>query len=545
MKFFTTIRFKFTLWYLAILGVLLILLASGVYFTLSLTLYRNLDESLQFRAQQLTNFRDIISIVASGTFEEEIGEIVAFYFYSNGEMKTISNKRHEFSIHTDFIKKILSGQNSFSTIQTDHSGTLRVYARQYIPDNPRIDPEIFFPEPRIRPGRIDRRNRPGEDDPNHWERYERKPEDHRHQRDRIDRQPEDHNRQRGQFDKPPEDFSRPRNQYYRPVDSNHPVEAHETALIVARPTKDTDLALKRLLQILLIAVPLTLVFAGGGGMFLAGRAFKPVDEITKTARDIEATDLSRRINVQTRDELGRLAETLNQMIERLEKAFHRQKEFTGDASHELRAPLAVIQAEATLALLKERSGSAYQKSLKTISHESENMTSIINQLLTLARADAGKERLSFTTFNLADLLKDVCTDMEVVCLEKGIDFTMNSFKPLYIRGDVRNLRSLMHNLLTNAIRYTASGGLISVDLQKEKNMALISVADTGIGIPSKELSLIFDRFYRVDKARSRETGGSGLGLAICKHIVYSHGGTIEVESQMDMGSTFYVRLPLR
>jgi len=279
-------------------------------------------------------------------------------------------------------------------------------------------------------------------------------------------------------------------------------------------------------------------------MFLARRAFKPVDQIAKTAREIEEKDLSRRIDVQTKDELGRLAATLNQMIDRLEKAFKRQKEFTGDASHELRAPLAVIQAEVTLSLQKDRGKQAYQKSLEIVSQEADHMGVIINQLLTLARADSGKEQLQFTKINLAKFLQDLCTDIEILCQEKGLTLQLDYFENLFINGDSRSLRNLVDNLLTNAIRYTATGGMISVALLRKKNMAVISIADTGIGIPSDELPFIFERFYRVDKARSREDGGSGLGLAICKHIVNTHGGSIEVESQIQKGSTFHVKLPV-
>jgi len=270
-----------------------------------------------------------------------------------------------------------------------------------------------------------------------------------------------------------------------------------------------------------------------------------VDKIAQTAREIEESDLSRRINVNTKDELGRLAATLNEMIGRLEKAFQRQKQFTSDASHELRAPLAVIEAESSLALQKERPSSDYQRSLEIISQESKQMSSLIDQLLTLARADAGKEQWNFTEVNLGKLISNLSTDVEVLCQEKGLNFQLGQTQDLVVKGDEARLRELFMNLLDNAIRYTPSPGTVSISLRREGQMAVVAITDTGVGIPAEDMPFIFERFYRVDKSRSRAEGGSGLGLAICRHIAEAHGGKIEVESQVGAGSTFSVWLPLQ
>ena len=278
-------------------------------------------------------------------------------------------------------------------------------------------------------------------------------------------------------------------------------------------------------------------------MFLARRAFKPVDQISQTARDIGERDLSQRIEVNTQDELGRLASTLNQMIERLQKAFKRQQQFTGDASHELRTPLAVIQAESSLALQKERSASAYQKSLETITQEAHYMSSIIDRLLTLARADDGKDQLAFQEVNLGKLIQDLGTDAEILCQEKGLGFQLGETRDLVVKGDEAMLRQLFFNLLDNAIKYTPSGGTVSVSSLTEGQMAVVAITDTGIGMAPEDIPLIFERFYRVDKARSRVGGGTGLGLAISQRIAEAHGGKIEVESQVGKGSTFTVSLP--
>jgi len=315
-------------------------------------------------------------------------------------------------------------------------------------------------------------------------------------------------------------------------------------LVIGRSTRQIDQALHGLVRTLVIAVPLALAVAAGGGIFLARRALKPVDKIAQTAQEIEENDLSQRINVNTKDELGRLAATLNAMIGRLERAFQRQKQFTSDASHELRAPLAVIEAESSLALQKERSPGDYQQSLETISQESKQMSLLIEQLLTLARADAGKEQWNFAEVNLGRLITNLSADVEVLCQEKGLTCQLGQIQDLVIKGDEGRLRELFMNLLDNAIRYTPAAGTVSISLRQEGQQALVAIKDTGVGIPTEDIPFIFERFYRVDKSRSRAEGGTGLGLAICRYIAEGHGGKIEVESQVGVGSTFSVWLPL-
>jgi len=232
------------------------------------------------------------------------------------------------------------------------------------------------------------------------------------------------------------------------------------------------------------------------------------------------------------------------MIGRLERAFQRQKQFTSDASHELRAPLAVIQAESSLALQKERPPSDYRQSLETISQESKQMSLLTDQLLTLARADAGKEQWNFTEVDLGSLITNLSADVEVLCQEKGLSCQLGQTQDSVIKGDEARLRELLMNLLDNAIRYTPAPGIVSISLRLEGQMAVVAVTDTGIGIPAEDIPFIFERFYRVDKSRSRAEGGTGLGLAICRHIAEAHGGKIEVESQVGVGSTFSVWFPL-
>jgi heavy metal sensor kinase len=327
--------------------------------------------------------------------------------------------------------------------------------------------------------------------------------------------------------------------------SGLPLSTQPGALIIGRSTKQIDQTLHGLVRTLIIVVPLALALAAGGGIFLARRALKPVDKIAQTAQKIGEVDLSQRINVNTKDELGRLAATLNEMIERLDKAFRRQKQFTSDASHELRTPLAVIEAESTLALQKERPSSDYQQSLEIISQESRQMSSLIDQLLTLARADAGKEQWNFTEVDLGKLISNLSTDVEILCQEKGLSFQLGQTQDLVVKGDETRLRELFMNLLDNAIRYTPAPGTVSISFRREGQMAVVAIMDTGVGIPAEDIPFIFERFYRVDKSRSHAEGGSGLGLAICQHIAEVHGGKIEVESQVGAGSTFSVWLHLQ
>ena len=544
MNLIHTIKFRFTLWYLSVLSLLLVLLGGGVYFTLSRVLHRNLDNSLKIRAEQLANFRDIIPIIAGGTFEEEIGEFISFYFYANGELTHISHKEHGIPVEKDLIDLAISGKSAFSTVQYLGNEELRIFATHYSPDNPIIRLNRFAKRADDPPPGPDRFQRRTDDSRDPSEGFERSHNAPRVRRDRFSIAPDIPHGREERFPRRPVSSRDSQHEFSGSGGERQEVEVHSAALVVARPTKGMDGALDLLLQILLTAIPLTIMISGAGGVFLARKAFNPVEQITKTAQKIGEQDLSQRIKVSSKDELGRLSTTLNQMIDRIERAFKRQKEFTGDASHELRAPLAVIRAEATLTLEKERDAEAYRRSLEVIAQESDRMSVVINQLLTLARADTGKEQLTFKRIDMAEFLGDVCDDITILCREKGLTLQPSSFDKVTVHGDKRSLRSLMVNLLGNAIRYTPIGGTISVGLRREGQLAVVNIRDTGIGIPPEDLPYIFKRFYRVDKARSRNVGGSGLGLSICKQIIDIHKGKIEVESSMKKGSTFYVKIPI-
>jgi heavy metal sensor kinase len=316
------------------------------------------------------------------------------------------------------------------------------------------------------------------------------------------------------------------------------------AIIVGRLTREISEMLSIFRVVIIYSAVAVLLLAGVGGMFLANRALEPFDHISDIAREIGEGDLSRRIDIQSEDEMGRLAGTLNGMIARLEESFQKQRQFAADASHELRTPLAIIQAESSLALDKKRSQAEYRRSLELVSQEVAYMSEIIGKLLLLARNDAGSESLNFQEVNVRDLLTELSSDVEALAQEKAVTFNLGPMDNLTVKGDRLKLRQLFLNILDNALRYTPGGGTVSGSLVRKNGNAYVSVSDTGMGIPAEDLPFIFDRFYRVDKARSRSDGGLGLGLAIANSIAKLHGGKIEVESQVGKGSTFHIILPM-
>jgi signal transduction histidine kinase len=286
-------------------------------------------------------------------------------------------------------------------------------------------------------------------------------------------------------------------------------------------------------------------------------------------------DWSMRAPVTSRDEVGLLAETFNRMAERLESwdndlraavaertreldaalsqldgAFQQTRRFNADASHELRTPLTVIRGEAEVALRAARSPGEYENVLRLIQDETERMSRIIEQLMMLARADAGELRLERRPIPLDDIVREVMHRAEVLAQARRIRLTAEALEPALLEGDEDRLHQLVLNLLDNAIKYTPEGGEVRVRLSVRRDEtalhlaeAQLEIEDTGIGIAESDLPHVFDRFYRVDKSRSRAQGGTGLGLAICRWIAEAHGGRIEVRSRPGEGSSFTVVLP--
>lgn len=294
--------------------------------------------------------------------------------------------------------------------------------------------------------------------------------------------------------------------------------------------------------------PLLLLIAAAVGYWMSRKALSPVDELVRTARDVSGTNLKSRLQtLETGDELQRLSDTLNAMLDRIEASFQRVTQFTADASHELRTPVSLIRTEAELALRRSRGEAEYQEALRHILAEAERTSSLIEQLLSLARADSGRESVQLTPVNLSPILKSIVEGWKQVASIRGLQFSANiANHDAFVMADETWLRRLIEILLDNAFKYTPSSGSVQLQLERknEDRNVLVTVKDSGVGIAQEEHAKIFERFYRVDKARSRAEGGTGLGLSIAQWIVTQHHGTISVDSAPGQGAIFRVQLPM-
>jgi heavy metal sensor kinase len=314
----------------------------------------------------------------------------------------------------------------------------------------------------------------------------------------------------------------------------------------AVPTEPFDQALDSFRLIENRFLPLLVILASLLGYWLSGRALAPVNRIIESADRVGVRNLSRRLEVpRAKDELRRLTEQVNAMLDRIEAAVKRITQFTADASHDLRTPLALIRTSAELALRRPRSDREYRETLARILTTSEETSELIEQLLMLARADANVVQLKLGPIALSPVLQRVGQKANLLALDKGLAFTQ-SFIPasVPVLANETALERLFMTVLDNAIKYTPGGGNVTLSLRVESSAAVIEVADTGIGIAEKDLPHVFERFYRADQARSRETRGSGLGLSIAKWIAETHNGFIDLQSQPGQGTTVTIRLPL-
>jgi two-component system, OmpR family, heavy metal sensor histidine kinase CusS len=296
---------------------------------------------------------------------------------------------------------------------------------------------------------------------------------------------------------------------------------------------------------LLWFAPVLLVGASGIGYWLSHKALAPVDALARSARTISGHNLSSRLEpLHTGDELQRLSDTLNEMLGRIEAAFRRITEFTADASHELRTPIALIHTEAELALRRSRDEAEYREALGNILLESERTTKLLEKLLDLARADSGGEALDIHPIDLLVTLRESASKWTQVASLRALQFEEHlEVQRLPVMGDENALRRVIDILLDNALKYSASPGKITLSAEEKDGHIAVSVEDTGVGIAPEDRAKIFERFYRVDKARSRELGGAGLGLAIAQWIVQHHHGSIAVQSEIGRGSVFRVEIP--
>lgn len=344
-------------------------------------------------------------------------------------------------------------------------------------------------------------------------------------------------------------------EYYRTVvHDGRPLRVLTEPLIVERDGAKTlvgHLQVARLLENQTVLEQLRLILLLTGlaavslslflGAWLTHRLLKPLDDIAAVATQItRADDLSRRLpDTGRQDEIGRLTMVLNQTLERLERLFLARQRFLADASHELRTPLTTIRGNMDLL---RRMGEAEPEILDVVQDELERMTRLVDDLLLLARADTGGLPLHRELVELDDVFLEVYRQVQTI--DRPVRVSIKEVDQVRILGDADRLKQLLLNLVDNAIKYTPDGGKISMSLSKKDRNAIVEISDNGVGIPADDLPRIFDRFYRVDKARSRNPGGSGLGLSIARWIAVAHGGTISVESKIGQGSTFYVILPI-
>ena len=481
---FRSLRFKLTLWYVLILGILLISFSSFLYFTLSKSLYRDTDVKLRSLAELIASesasplskfgFGNIDQALAASMNLKPIGKFIQVLDESGKIGRKSENLRDvQLPISLNALKNASKGLITFETDRSFGNAPLRI---------------ITFP-----------------------------------------------------------------------VTENN----HITRIVqVASSLEDVEDALNTLFIILMIAVPFALMVASLGGQFLANKALKPVDNITQTARMITSQNLNQRIKpLKVKDEISRLIETFNEMISRLDQSFRQIKQFSTDASHELKTPLTILKGEVEVTLRKKRMSDEYEQTLRSNLEEINRMSQIVDDLLFLSRADIGEVRLNKEKIDLTEILNEVVVQMNILAQAKNIRIeTSNHHGDIHIFGDALRIRELFLNLIENGIKYTEDRGSIHVILTKDDlphdrsapdriegeqtEFVKIIVSDTGIGIAKEDQERIFDRFFRVDKARSREQGGSGLGLSISKWIVEAHHGEITVESEIEKGSSFIVRLPL-
>lgn len=351
---------------------------------------------------------------------------------------------------------------------------------------------------------------------------------------------------------PPSRFKRPlsrsrriENQPIRFLYQKIDVNGREYTVEIGTPADDAVGTLTLFRSYLLVFAPFLVIAAAVLGHWMSRKALAPVDELVRTARDVSGASLGKRLpKLETGDELQRLSDTLNEMLDRIEAAFLRISQFTADASHELRTPVSLIRTESELALRRARGEEEYRESLRHILAEAERTTGLIEQLLALARADSGREALQISEIDLRPMLQSAVDGWQSVAASRGLQFSADmKGEDVAVRGDASLLRRVIDILLDNAFKYTPAPGSVRLALAEKADEVEIAVQDSGIGIDPQEQSKIFERFYRVDKARSRDQGGAGLGLAIAQWVVTQHRGTITVQSAQGQGTTFRILLP--
>jgi heavy metal sensor kinase len=329
------------------------------------------------------------------------------------------------------------------------------------------------------------------------------------------------------------------------------VDGVNYTVAVLEPLDKLEGQIGQMRNIIFFALSSALALAAVGGFLMACKSLGPVVTISEQAEHISAKNLSERLKVtNTDDELGHLAGVFNALLSRLDASFQVMREFMADASHELRTPLAIINGEAQVSLAQDRTPDEYRQALGVVRDQAKRMARIVSDMLALARADAGQQRLRMQELYLNDLVEECYRAAQALAAPKGVQLTYEAGEDISFLGDEELLKRMVINLLDNAIRYTPGGGAVSVKLtcepmnQSGSSCARLIISDSGMGIPPECLGRVFDRFYRVDDSRARANGGSGLGLSIVKLAAESHRGSVGLVSEPNHGSTFTVSLPL-
>jgi heavy metal sensor kinase len=314
---------------------------------------------------------------------------------------------------------------------------------------------------------------------------------------------------------------------------------------VGVPLNPVSTMLGHLFVQLSFGLPVALAVAIVGGYLLVRRSLRPVERIARKAEQITQHNLSERLPVaRTGDELEQLSTSLNHMIGRLEDAVQNSKRFVADASHELRTPLTVLRGELENLGVDARLDEASRDTIGSMLEEVERLADIVEGLVALSRLDAGEAKREWVPFDLAELTATTADQMNLLAEDKGISVQCGPEQKVFVQGDRARLKQVVVNLLDNAIKYTARGGTIQLNVTRQNGHAILDVVDSGIGIPAESVPHVFERFFRVDKARSRDEGGAGLGLSIVKSICTAHNAELQLESTVGKGSRFRIKLPL-
>lgn len=330
------------------------------------------------------------------------------------------------------------------------------------------------------------------------------------------------------------------------IDIRIHVERTKNAIIsVGYTVRDIEDTLYDIFSVFLFVFPIVLGLSILGGLVLSRLSLKQIDNIARNADEITGSNLSLRLEeVETNDEIGHLTKTLNRMIERLETAFKQVKRFTSDASHELKTPLTILRGELEVALKSQKSQKQYQIVIASALEEVLRLSNVVTSLLDLSRADSGQVKMTFRYENLSRLISDLAEDTEILADKKNIEVTDAIERNVYVEFDSDRMHQAVLNIIDNAIKYTPKNGKIKLSLFKFARAVEFHIEDSGMGISPEKSQYIFDRFYRVDEARSSEIHGTGLGLSIVKLIIDAHNGNIAVSSKLNEGSIFKITLPI-